>query len=46
MRPNEESIEQELYECFDCGARVRAPDTRSCERCGGELEKLSRSRDL
>ena len=43
MRPQTQTTEQELYECFNCGARTKAAG--SCE-CGGELRHIGRSRDL
>jgi len=43
MRPEFESDGQELYECFECGARTDSDGT--CE-CGGDLKHLGRSRDL
>lgn len=46
MRPTEPDYEEELYECFDCGERIDAPETRVCPDCGGELRHISRSRDL
>lgn len=46
MRPNATTDDTELYECFDCGARVEAPDDRVCEGCGGRLRNITRSRDL
>jgi len=46
MRPNVESNELKLYECFDCGARTRSTDGRECPECGGELKNLGLSRDL
>ncbi|WP_152422937.1 rubrerythrin-like domain-containing protein [Halorubrum kocurii] len=43
MRPESGANGQELYECFECGARSESGGT--CE-CGGELQHLGRSRDL
>ena len=43
MRPKYDHSEQELYECFKCGALVDEAGT--CE-CGGELRHIGRSRDL
>ncbi|MFC6753132.1 rubrerythrin-like domain-containing protein [Halorubrum tibetense] len=43
MRPNCKNSGEELYECFECGARGETPGR--CE-CGGELQHLGRSRDL
>lgn len=43
MRPQSEIERQELYECFECGARTDSGGT--CE-CGGDLKHLGRSRDL
>lgn len=36
----------EVYECFECGCRVEKADPGTCEKCGGELLHLGRSRDL
>ncbi|MFB6361444.1 MAG: rubrerythrin-like domain-containing protein [Halobacteriales archaeon] len=38
--------DRQLHECFSCGWRVRDPTGRVCERCGGQLRNISRSRDL
>ncbi|MFB6354378.1 MAG: rubrerythrin-like domain-containing protein [Halobacteriales archaeon] len=46
MRPTPETETKELYECFDCGARIEAPQGRHCASCGGRLRHLGRSRDL
>ncbi|MEF8777673.1 MAG: rubrerythrin-like domain-containing protein [Natronomonas sp.] len=46
MRPNQIKNGINTYECFECGARVDDPDTRTCPGCGGELLHLGRSRDL
>lgn len=46
MRPDDAVDGGELYECYDCGKRIEAPDTRFCGVCGGELRNISRSRDL
>ncbi|MEF8776976.1 MAG: rubrerythrin-like domain-containing protein [Haloarculaceae archaeon] len=46
MRPEISRTETKLYECFACGGRETAPDTRGCDRCGGELRNLGRERDL
>lgn len=46
MRPNIDTSRLELYECFDCGARVKAPETAVCGDCGGTLRNISRGRDL
>lgn len=43
MRPNCTDDGEEVYECFECGARAEA--SGRCE-CGGELLHLGRSRDL
>ncbi|MFC7187456.1 rubrerythrin-like domain-containing protein [Halorubrum yunnanense] len=43
MRPESDSHGRELYECFECGARMESGGT--CD-CGGELRHLGRSRDL
>ncbi len=45
MRPSVDESVIELYECFKCGGRT---DTAidGCDRCGGELRHLGRSRDL
>jgi rRNA maturation endonuclease Nob1 len=46
MRPTDVPYDKELYECVDCIDRVKAPETRRCGACGGELQQISRSRDL
>ena len=46
VRPEIPTIDSELYECFECGARVTGPTDRHCERCGGELQNLGKERDL
>lgn len=43
MRPQTQTECQELYECFECGARTESGGT--CD-CGGELQHIGRSRDL
>ncbi|WP_157884793.1 rubrerythrin-like domain-containing protein [Halorubrum aethiopicum] len=43
MRPNTTEGGEELYECFECGARSETAGR--CD-CGGELLHLGRSRDL
>ena len=43
MRPNTTEGGEELYECFECGARSETAG--HCD-CGGELLHLGRSRDL
>ena len=43
MRPNYTTSGEELYECFECGAR--SEESGRCD-CGGELLHLGRSRDL
>ena len=46
MRPTEVVEGDDVYECFDCGARVRSPERRVCPRCGGRLMNIGRARDL
>ncbi len=46
MRPNEASESAEVYECFECGSRTKAPSARVCPDCGGTLQNLGRGRDL
>lgn len=46
MRPSKSIEGKELYECFECGARVKQPETRVCETCGGKLQNIGQSRDL
>jgi len=46
MRPENNDIEKELYECFSCGVRTVGADTRTCEDCGGKLRNISKPRDL
>ncbi|MFC4543523.1 rubrerythrin-like domain-containing protein [Halosolutus amylolyticus] len=36
MRPSEQRSEPGLYECFECGKRVREGESRVCS-CGGSL---------
>lgn len=46
MHPHEPSPDAAVFECFGCGSRVTDPATRTCEDCGGELNNISRPREL
>ena len=46
MRPNNSGNHIEVYECFECGSRITAPDARVCDACDGELRHIGKSRDL
>jgi rRNA maturation endonuclease Nob1 len=46
MRLESMEVEEELYECFECGERVESPTGRICESCGGTLRNITRARDL
>ncbi len=46
MRPNEDIERIKIYECFSCGNRLADPETSFCPECGGELNRLSKPRDL
>jgi len=46
MRPSDDSSDEELYECPECGGRETDPETPTCGNCGTDLLNISRSRDL
>lgn len=46
MRPNDNQDGAELYECFDCGARLESAGGATCADCGGALRNLGVPRDL
>lgn len=46
MRPSGVTSEREVYECYSCGRRFEAPESRYCGTCGSEVRNIGRSRDL
>ncbi|MES3516099.1 MAG: rubrerythrin-like domain-containing protein [Natronomonas sp.] len=46
MRPNKFESASDLYECFSCGRRAGETEVQICGGCGGQLQNISRSRDL
>jgi rRNA maturation endonuclease Nob1 len=46
MRPSEPEEGNEMYECFECGARIEQAEGRTCGSCGGALQNVGRARDL
>lgn len=46
VRPSPDVEAGDAFECVECGSRVRAPETRTCDDCGGELLNIGAERDL